>query len=1016
MPTPASCRGEVPAEAQVLGEAIAGHAERDPDAVALVDDEGVLDYATVVSRAEQVACLLARHGVAAGDTVALHGGVSRWTVVAALGVLRSGAVVVPIGEHDPAARVSVVLHDAGTRLALSTASDTVPWRHEVPVVLDPRVSVSGPAPVAPSPADLAYILFTSGSSGRPKGVMIEHRNLMHYVRGAAHRYRVDGAVPVLPALTPLSFDASVLQVYAPLARGETVWLLPGAVREDPAELVARLAARPGSGLHCVPSLWEEVLREMESSGVDPRLSALLLGGEVVPADLWARTRRILPDLRLANVYGPTETTVQATGSWHDPDEPGSSLPPHVGLPLPGVGVTVRTPRGEQVAVGERGEVWITGGGVGRGYLDRPDLTAESFVDTPGGRAFRTGDEGFIDQAGRLTVLGRLDDQVKVRGYRVELGEIEAALRTAPGVREAAAAVLQAGTSAARVVALVVGDVVEAAARDHCAARLPDYMVPGRVRVVPALPRTANGKVDRAGVRAAFPSSGTVATASGGSETERLRALWRGLLGVAEVADDDDFFTLGGHSLLATRLIGRARKELGRPVPLRTIFVHRTFADFATAVRVDSFAPAAPGPEPVPEDVAVPLSLEQQALWELYQAAPELPSANVLLPLAVTGPVDERIVSAALERLQRDHLTLRSVVEGDAAPRVRVLPAAQTPLQVVDLRTVADADRRVRAQARALYLRPFRLDAEPPIRAAWLRLADNRSVLVLCLHHIACDGVSLQLIATDLARSLSGGQTAPPRLQHRDYAAWQRRRWDAGELRPSFDYWSAHLATAGVALNWGRPPAVERTFRARTVDLRSRRDLGAMVGAIGATYSATAFTVLAAALAVSLSSVTGTTEPVLGMLAANRPHADLERTVGMFAATLAVRVRLDDPAPGALLRRVGDAVVTAQSHQEVPLGIVAAQAVARQPPFQVGLTVDLAPPAALPPGPVSVDIITADATDVPTGVGAASCPLTVFARQHEGRLQLTAEYETDVLDEKTALRVLDGLAQVLVDWS
>ena len=557
---------------------------------------------------------------------------------------------------------------------------------------------------------------------------------------------------------------------------------------------------------------------------------MLLGGEVVPRDLWDDTRRTLPHTLLANVYGPTEATVQATGEWHREDllRP-DGLPPHTGTPLPGVGISVRAADGSLLGSGRRGEIHICGPGVGRGYLGHPDLTAAHFTDEPGtGRVYRTGDEGFLDAAGRLTVLGRLDDQVKVRGYRVEPGETEAALRSAPGVSAAAVTVLAPRSSEARLVAAVIladgrtdGADIEAELRDHCAQRLAPYLVPARIRVLPALPRTASGKTDRAAVRDLFtvtpPVPAPTATATGETEREQLRALWCQLLKVPHVADTDDFFDLGGHSLLATRLIGRTRKELGRPVPLPTIFTSRTFDAFARAVRADEGTASETGgspaaPAPVPDDRPVPLALEQRSLWSLHRAAPELPSAHVVLPLALDGHVTRDTVARALRTLVRDHPALRCVVDGDHDPVLRLLPDTDVPLTEADLRDAPEPGRRLRRHARTLYLRPFRLAEAIPVRAAWLRTADDRSVLLVCVHHIACDGLSLEILTADLRALLNGTEPVRPsgtRLGHREYAAWQRRRWEAGELAPALAHWTAHLELGREEIAWpcapGRPP-------------------------------------------------------------------------------------------------------------------------------------------------------------------------------------------------------------------
>lgn len=1038
----------IPAQVDTLPEAVAWHARTTPDGHAVTGGEGPVGFARFDAMADRVAAALAAHSLRPGEPVLLHGELSAWTVASAVAVMRAGGAVVPVGPADPPARVSLIVEDCRARLGLSTRPSRFP-AHAVDQVLDPSDPGLPQAAVRPGSApgaeDLAYILFTSGSTGRPKGVMIEHRNLMHYLRAAAERYRLDGAVPPLPALTPMSFDASVLQVYAPLARGADVWLVPPSAREEPAELLAALAGRPGSGLHCVPSLWAEVLRELGAApAASAPLRALLLGGEVVPRELWAQTRRALPDTALANVYGPTEATVQATGGWHDPHEaPGDTHAPHTGLPLDGVGVRVRSPEGATLGPGERGEVHVFGPGVGRGYVARPDLTAASFHDEPGlGRVYRTGDEGFLDEAGRLTVTGRLDEQIKVRGYRVEPGETEAALRSAPGVSDAAVTVLAPGTSSARLVAAVTpaaphagGPLTEDQLREVCRGRLAPHLVPARIRIVPALPRLANGKVDRAAVRALFTAATpppAPAKAVPDSERERLRALWQALLDVETVRDGDDFFSLGGHSLLATRLIGRTRKELGRPVPLHVIFKNRTFDAFAHAVGADQDTgakPPAPAhePAPVPDDLPVPLTLQQRALWALHRAMPEVPSSHVMLPLQLTGPVTRDLVDSVVRTLLADHPTLRGIVDDAGEVTVRPLSDVDPPLTETDLRDDPRRERRLVQHARTLYLRPFSLTDAIPLRAAWLRMTEERSVLLLCIHHLACDGTSLGILAAE-ARALFNGaapaRPAGPRPGHRGYAVWQRRRWDAGELAGSLAHWVAHLERGAEDIGWsgqGTTPPAERTYASHMLGLPAATGLAAALRRTSAARGTTVFTLCAAALGLAVHRVTGVKELVIGMLSDGRSRPEFEDAVGLFAGTLAVRLPLDDDDPARLLAATGEAVLTAQTHGDVPLDIAAEHlrggALTAGDPFGVGLSVDWAV-HEVPDlhQSIRVRVVPPDAKDIRGGVGSASCALTVFLRREGDDVSVGAEYMADLLDEATARCVLEDMVRTLVSWT
>ncbi|MER7276900.1 AMP-binding protein [Dactylosporangium sp. NPDC000244] len=1035
--------GEVPHDAVTVHDAVFRHAAARPEAPAVEGPDGVLTFGALAAAARGVARTLLEDGP--GGTVVVRGGTSPQYLAAALGVMAAGAAVVPVGPDDPQARVAAILQDSGARAVLDLAT----------LRLDPHDA----EPPAVDGGELAYVLFTSGSTGRPKGVMVEHRNVLAYVRFVAGAYRVDGTVPALPALTPPSFDASVLQTYAPLTRGEPVWLLPRGTREDPAALVAALRERPGSGLHCVPSLWEEALREVEDGGPLP-LRALLLGGEVVRPELWERTRRALPATRLANVYGPTEATVQATGGFQAAGEPLTT-----GRPITGTTVTVRDEHGAVLPPGVRGEVHIAGAGVGRGYLGRDALTAERFRVEDGVRVFRTGDAGTLGADGTLVVHGRLDDQVKVRGYRIEPGDVEAALLRHPAVTAAAVTVQHPGSSSARLVAAVVARPGAGDLRAFLETELPAYLVPTLVREVPRLPHAASGKVDRAAVAALFdaaaPDAGTETRDAPGDEiAAKVAAIWAELLGAAPNGPGDDFFDEGGHSLLATRFVARLRKAFGRPIPLRTVFDLRTFGAVTAAVRElagagtatpsparpDTAAATAQQPAPLVEPVSVaadrpvPLSLQQRSLWHAEQVAPGMATAHVVLPLRLTGDVDEPRVAGALRELAARHEALRTVVDpgrrdGDGEEdTLRVRPEAVVPLRVHDLRDTDEAGRHRRGRALAwqAYRTPFDLTAEPPVRAVWLRLADAESVLLLVLHHIACDGTSLRILVADLTRSLNGtGSGTEPGATYRDFSAWQAARHAAGELAAQQAFWASRLGAPRDAVRWPLPEPERRTYRHAITTCDAPAALTGALESLATAHRTSPLVVVCAALGVLLQRRYGTSEPATGILTANRTHAEFDGTVGLFATTLVLRTPVAPDAPFTeVLAVVREAALQAVAHQEVPLDVVLETTDAVDPPMDVALVMDIdGVPASTSDGPgdstgdaagdtagdtVGVEVVVPEADDVPTGVALAPTPLTVFVARHGSGLRLAAEYSTDVFEEKEALALLEALLGMLAD--
>jgi len=1015
-------------------------ASQRPEATAVDGPRGRLSYRQLDRAANGVAAHLRSAGVRQHDLVAVHGRPGSAAIASVLAVGKLGAAFVPLDPREPDERVAAMLATAAPACAISVEDE--PLRTSLPsLALDDAalaaLAADPGADVAVADDDLVYVIFTSGSTGDPKGVMVEHRNVLNYVSYVARAYRIGATVPAVPALASLSFDASVQEVLAPLARGDAVWLLRDGTKEDPVELLARLRERPGAGLHCVPSLWEEVLGVLED---DVRahgplaLSALYLGGEIVRAELLEHTFALLPDVRFANVYGPTETTVQATGGYQTHTAPGG-----VGTPIDNVRVGILDASQQPVPPGTPGEVCIAGTGVSRGYLGDASLTAARFLpdpDAPGARRFRSGDEGVLLPSGAIEIRGRLDEQVKVRGFRVELGEIDAALRAHPDVARAACAVLAGGSSAARVVAAVVprrGTTVDV---DELTAalrrRLPEHMVPVRVVCGSELPSTVRGKLDRA--RIADLAGAPVAGGNGAPATPLAREIaeiWGEAFDVAadSLAPGDDFFQLGGHSLLATRVVARVRRLTDCKIPLRSLFDHPTLDAFAASVAAHADAARAPAEDAIaqrPAHEPVRLSFAQEALWRAEQVAPGLPAANVLLMLDVAGAAADALVRQALVQLVERHAVLRSVVTlVDERPVQVHLGADAVPLEVHHLAAHEAAERRAVSRVRALDLHraAFDLAATPPVRGVLLRRSADDALLLLGLHHMCCDGASLRILVRDLAHllgALAGDRPAElgPAFQYRDFAAWQRERFERGALQPVVDYWAQELAGPRTPLALGRQQApAARTYRYALAEVEAPADVVAAIERRAA-EGITPFMALCAGLAALLRSRTGAAEVRVATLVANRSRDELRDAVGLFATTIVLKLPVPPEVPDrGLPAIVRDATLRGQEHAELPLELVLEQLAARsapgEVPFDVALVVDWERPvAATAPssgGSIALRVVEPEVADLPSGVMAGACPLTIFARRHERGLRLVAEYSCDAFARADVTTLLADLA-------
>jgi amino acid adenylation domain-containing protein len=562
--------------AATLSELFAIQARRTPDAIAAVDDQSALTYRELETAVNGLAIRLHEEGIRAGSLVAVCADRSCAMLAGLLAVLRAGAAYLPLDPEHPADRLEFVLSDSRADLLLTTAAmrGRLPARRTL--VLEELLPVPGEAQDWPSPDDLAYVIYTSGSTGRPKGVEIPHRALANLVQAMAERVgsRPDDA---WLALTSLSFDISALELYLPLVTGGRVVLAADEAIKDGRKLVDLIRERSVSHVQATPSGWRMLL----DAGFDAPGVTALAGGEALPASL---ARQILSASgRLFNVYGPTETTIWSTAA--EITLPLEGVP--IGAPLANTQVHVLDGRLGLLPAGVAGELYIGGCGVALGYRHRPELTAERFVPDPYGKGllYRTGDKVRRRSDGQIEFIGRLDDQIKLRGHRIELGEIEAIMLEHRGVRHAAAVVRSDDRQEQRIVAYVVPMTGAEGLREHCARALPAYMIPAEFVALPALPLTANGKLDRAALPepASRPEPVAPRRAAYTGVAAEVHDIWREVLAVEAVGTDEDLFELGGHSLTITQIASRIRARLGADLPLHIYYDEPTINGIAAAI-------------------------------------------------------------------------------------------------------------------------------------------------------------------------------------------------------------------------------------------------------------------------------------------------------------------------------------------------------------------------------------------------------------------------------------------------
>ncbi|MEU3223348.1 amino acid adenylation domain-containing protein [Streptomyces sp. NPDC006976] len=1017
-------------------EAVREQARRTPGAVAVRDADTHLTYAELDARADALAQVLRARGAARGTRVAIAAPPCVHTVAATLAVLRAGAAHLPVDPRYPHARIRHMLDDARPVLLLTTG-DVHP---DLPAGDIPRLALDDPelwtAPpttpptAAPHPADPAYVIYTSGSTGRPKGVVVPHAALANHMAWMARHLAITPQDRVL-ARTSTSFDASVWELWLPLMNGAEVCVLPPGANTEPDTLVTWMSRFGVTVAQFVPSHLSLVLSEAAHAAPLPGLRAVLCGGEPLPSAL-ARDTATLWQAQVHNLYGPTEATIDATA--HRVPATAGTGTPHdtvpVGRPVDTMRAYVLDDRLRPVPAGVTGELYLSGPNLAHGYLGRPGLTAARFVADPfdgaGARMYRTGDLVRWNRDGLLAYVSRADDQVKLRGFRIEPGEIEAALLARPGVTAACAVIREDIPGDLRLVAYAVTTDPgsrPAALRDALAETLPHYMVPAAVVVLDALPLLPNGKTDRRALPR--PEAGAGTTAEGPAQhtprEDLLAGILADVLGRAEVRPHDSFFDLGGHSLLAMRVVSRVRAVLGADIAVRTLFEHPTVAGLARSL--DSQGRSRPPVLPVADRPdPLPLSHAQRRLWFLNRLEGPSSSYNIPLVLDIGGPLDTVALRAALRDVVERHESLRTVFpERDGVPHQVVLPAEAVVPRLPVLRT---APAELEAAVLEAVSEPFDVLTDPPLRALLLRTAPGRHVLVLVLHHIAGDGWSLAPLARHLgdayrARLAGQGPEAGSPLQYADYTLWQHTVLGDADapgsvLREQLDHW--HTALAGLPglidlpLDRPRPVTTDPSGAVHSFDVPP--ELHARLLRLARESGSTLFMVLQAAVATLLHRHGAGDDIPLGTPVAGRTDEALEDLVGFFVNTLVLRNDLaGNPTFGELLARVREFDLSAYAHQDVPFerlveSLNPVRARNHHPLFQTMLV--LQNQEAVRP---ELPGLTVEDRLVHNGLSKFDLTFA-FGEENGGGLTAGIEYATALFDRATAEALADRLLTLL----
>ncbi|MFE6862947.1 amino acid adenylation domain-containing protein [Nocardia sp. NPDC057668] len=1017
-----------------LPEILARTVARFPEARAVACGDRALTYRELDERSNRLARLLIGGGIGPGDVVAVALRRSVEWAVALWAVAKTGAAYLPVDPGHPGQRIALMLADSGAALGLTGPGarpelPDLPWLVvEDGLPADPGGVCAGAVTDADRvrpirPADAAYVLFTSGSTGVPKGVIVTHAGLANTIAAQAEHCAVDADSRVLQLASP-SFDASLWEVLLATGAGATLVIAPPEVYAGP-ELASLLSAARVTHAFITPAVLATMdPGVLETAGGAPVLRTVVTGGETVApavAARWAADR----DLLVA--YGPTEITIVSNIS--APQE--SDQPVTLGGPAAGMRCYVLDQRLAPVPDGVLGELYVAGPGVARGYCARPGSTAARFLPDPfaPGRMYRTGDAVRRRADGALIFVGRTDSQIKLRGQRIELGEVEAAVASLPGVAQAVAMVRADGPGEPRIVAYVTSargvalDPIRL--RANVARRLPGYLTPAVIVPCERLPLTVNGKVDRAALPAPAPDAELFRAPVTAPERAVARAFGE-VLGVQRIGLDDDFFRLGGNSLSATRVAARVGAELCAEVPVREVFDAPTVAGLAARL-ADSPRPARPEPRAVARGDRSPMSFAQQRLWLLNRLDPESPAYNIQLVVRLTGTLDVAALGTALHYVVTRHEVLRTFYpHRDGVGEQRVVAARPVPRELaVQHCDTFDAEAALGEFCSA----PFDLTTEVPVRYALFAVGEGAGeprewLLAFVVHHAGADGYSLAPLARDLAEGYAAAlrgdrpDREPLGVQYIDYARWQREVLGApedprSELNRQLDYWTATLARSpaelGLPTDRPRPPVAG--LHGRTVACTIPAPVVTALRELAEQHDASLFMTLHAGLALLLSAWSGGDDITVGTAVAGRGAAALDELVGMFVNTLALRVEVDAAESfSALLARVREADLGAFAHAELPFEQVVEaldppRSRARHPLFQVMLVLQNLDPIRLRlPG--------LRAEPVLAPVATARFDLEFVCTPVDSDLRVEVQYATELFDHGTITALLGRYRRLL----
>ncbi|MED1910401.1 non-ribosomal peptide synthetase [Brevibacillus laterosporus] len=910
---------------QTIQQIFESQVERIPDQMAVVFEDKHLTYRQLNERANQLARTLRTEGVQPDQLVGIMVERSLEMMVGIFAILKAGAAYVPIDPNFPEERITYMLEDAGAKLLLvqSYLQDRVAFPGRK-VMLDDCNSYNENASnleAIQGPNHLAYVIYTSGTTGKPKGVMIEHGQVTAMAHAWKVAYGLDEECPKVLQWASFSFDVFTGDYVRALLHGGQLIICPSQSRLDPARICELVNVNRVNIFESTPAIVNHLMEYIYENNVElPSLKTLILGSDQCSPDAFAQLLdRFGSQMRILNSYGVTEACIDS--SFFENTEFLTTMNLPIGKPLPNVKMYVLNAQGALQPVGIPGELYIGGIGVGRGYLNRPEMTAEKFITNPftnQERMYKTGDLVKWLPDGNIEYLGRIDHQVKIRGNRIELGEVEAQLLKVKHIQEAVVVAREEATGQKLLCAYFIADqpLLVSDVRSTLLQELPGYMIPSYFVQLEQMPLSPNGKIDRKALPAPEGKLQTgVEHLAPRTQTEvQIASIWQEVLGIPSIGVRDNFFDSGGHSLRATTLVAKMHKEMGINFPLRDVFEYPTIEQMAK--RVSELDHVAHFSIPViPESEFYPVSSSQKRLYILNQIEGGGLIYNMPTVLMVEGQLHWKNLEEAFQKMISRHEILRTgfkMINGE--------PVQHIYRDVTFEIEYAQAKEEETASIIQAFVREFDLAEAPLLRVGLIELEADRHILMIDTHHIISDAASSSIFVQELVQLYKGEELEPLRIQYKDYAVWQQEEVHSERMRNQEAYWldthQNEIPVLDLPTDYPRPALQSYQGDVFEFVIDQRRSDG--LRQIAAQTGSTLFMVLLAAYTTLLSKNSGQEDIIVGTPIAGRPYADLEGLIGMFINTLAIRTQpMAEKIFYEYVKEVKEHALQAYENQEYP---------------------------------------------------------------------------------------------------